>query len=224
MHGITRCPQCQTAFKVDHKQLAKASGKVRCGVCKHPFIAADFWVVAEPDESELSFESAPIVLSKQHRRPWQTIMAATILLVGMLIGAAQWLHHFPASANTYPPMERLRQNVYRWLGQKAPAAIDWSALSLEHYVGQMSAQQEAVLRIQGLLVNRSANAQPAPDLKLTLWLANGETHAVAVPASRIVRKSEHLAAQRQSEFYFDIDKPSQVVERIALELCCQQKN
>lgn len=110
------------------------------------------------------------------------------------------------------------------LGQQPPMAIDWSALSLDHYVAQMSAQQKNVLRIQGLLVNHSANPQPAPDLKLTLWLGNGETHTILVPASRIARNSERLAPQRQSQFYFEIDKPSQSVQRIDLELCCQQKN
>lgn len=27
MHGITRCPSCDTAFNVAHKQLARAKGK-----------------------------------------------------------------------------------------------------------------------------------------------------------------------------------------------------
>ncbi|MGX5175219.1 DUF3426 domain-containing protein [Aliikangiella sp. IMCC44653] len=37
----TRCPQCQTAFKVTEQMLAMAHGKVRCGACLEVFLATD---------------------------------------------------------------------------------------------------------------------------------------------------------------------------------------
>lgn len=37
----TRCPQCDTAFKVSDKMLAMAHGKVRCGACLEVFLATD---------------------------------------------------------------------------------------------------------------------------------------------------------------------------------------
>lgn len=33
----TRCPHCQTAFRVTQAQLALRAGQVRCGVCRHSF-------------------------------------------------------------------------------------------------------------------------------------------------------------------------------------------
>lgn len=37
----TRCPQCETAFKVTEKMLSMAHGKVRCGACLEVFMATE---------------------------------------------------------------------------------------------------------------------------------------------------------------------------------------
>ncbi|HSG61346.1 MAG TPA: DUF3426 domain-containing protein [Pseudomonadales bacterium] len=224
MHGITRCPQCHTAFNVAHKQLAKASGKVRCGICKHAFVAANFWVVAEFDDAELAFERPPISFHKAPRRIWPMLFSSAIILSGCLAATAQWLHHYPASINAYPAIEQVRQQTYLWMGWQAPPAIDWPALTIGHYVAQSLPDDANTLRIQGLLVNHSHTPQKAPDLLLTLWLANGDKHSARIPAKHIVRKADRLAPQRQSQFYFDIDRPTEDVARVTLELCCQQKN
>ena len=223
MHGITRCPSCDTAFNVAHKQLARAKGRVRCGVCKHTFSAADYWVVAELDEAELDFERPAIDL--QHRKPsvWRGIVAAAALSLGAIAGLAQWFHHHPADIQAWPKLEPLRQWSYQQLGMRAPLAIDWPALSLGHYVAQPSSENSELLRIQGLLINQSQYPQPVPDLTLTLWLQSGEQLSQRIPAQRIIRKADRLAARRQSQFYVDIEQRSEDIERFSLALCCQQK-
>lgn len=223
MHGITRCPSCDTAFNVAHKQLARAKGKVRCGVCKHTFSAADYWVVAELDEAELDFERPALDL--RHRKPavWPRFLAGMVLMLGAIAGLAQWFHHHPADIQAWPRLEPLRQWTYQQLGLSAPVAIDWSALSLGHYVAQPSSENSEALRIKGLLINQSQHPQPAPDLMLTLWLNSGEQLSVRIPAKRIVRKADKLAAERQSQFYVDIDQRSEDIQRFSLALCCQQK-
>jgi predicted Zn finger-like uncharacterized protein len=45
---ITRCPLCQTAFRVTAAQLDAAAGLVRCGACNHVFEAGRQLVAAEP--------------------------------------------------------------------------------------------------------------------------------------------------------------------------------
>ncbi len=45
---ITRCPLCQTAFRVTAAQLGVAAGLVRCGACDHVFEAERQQVSAEP--------------------------------------------------------------------------------------------------------------------------------------------------------------------------------
>lgn len=44
---VTRCPQCQTSFKVTEEHLKIANGAVRCGSCLHVFQARLHWVNPE---------------------------------------------------------------------------------------------------------------------------------------------------------------------------------
>ncbi len=223
MHGITRCPSCQTAFNIAHKQLASAKGKVRCGVCKHTFSAADYWVVAEFDDAELDFERPAIEL-KQRKTPGSRGLAFGLsLIVSTMAAISFWFHLHPSDIQAWPKLEPLRQWTYQQLGLSAPLAIDWSTLTLGHYVAQPLSENSETLRIQGILVNQSQYPQPAPDVELTLWLTSGEQISEHIPAQRIVRKADKLAAQRQSQFYIDIDRRSEDIKRFTLALCCQQK-
>lgn len=43
----TRCPHCQTSFRVTESQLATARGLVRCGACLEVFNAAEHWLESE---------------------------------------------------------------------------------------------------------------------------------------------------------------------------------
>ena len=45
---ITRCPHCQTTFRIRLEQLAKAKGAVRCGSCLQVFKAGDHLVSISP--------------------------------------------------------------------------------------------------------------------------------------------------------------------------------
>lgn len=48
---ITRCPHCQTTFRIRSEQLAAAKGAVRCGSCLQVFRAADNLVSDKPKTS-----------------------------------------------------------------------------------------------------------------------------------------------------------------------------
>jgi len=41
---VTKCPQCETTFRVTDAQLQVAKGKVRCGSCLHVFKADEHWL------------------------------------------------------------------------------------------------------------------------------------------------------------------------------------
>ncbi|RRJ82294.1 DUF3426 domain-containing protein [Aestuariirhabdus litorea] len=47
---VTRCPQCQTAFRLTRAQLQAANGSVRCGSCLHVFKATNH-IVGQPDSA-----------------------------------------------------------------------------------------------------------------------------------------------------------------------------
>lgn len=54
---VTRCPQCQTSFKVTEEHLKIANGAVRCGSCLHVFQARQHWV--NPDQPAPAAPATP---------------------------------------------------------------------------------------------------------------------------------------------------------------------
>ncbi|WP_148714826.1 DUF3426 domain-containing protein [Chitinolyticbacter meiyuanensis] len=63
MNHVTRCPNCQTAFKVSESQLAAHGGKVRCGKCSFVFNARacleETLAEPEPVPQQVAVEPAP---------------------------------------------------------------------------------------------------------------------------------------------------------------------
>jgi predicted Zn finger-like uncharacterized protein len=57
----TRCPHCETVFRVSEEQLALAEGRVRCGECDHIFNARDTLleegVTHHPDATGIQIDS-----------------------------------------------------------------------------------------------------------------------------------------------------------------------
>jgi predicted Zn finger-like uncharacterized protein len=47
---LTRCPSCQTVFRLSQEQLNARQGKVRCGHCFNPFNALDYLVAPQDEE------------------------------------------------------------------------------------------------------------------------------------------------------------------------------
>jgi predicted Zn finger-like uncharacterized protein len=71
---LTRCPACETHFRVTAEQLKARSGRVRCGECQHVFNALDSLIeepmlVATPPASGLALQSAAPVLSDAEAVP-----------------------------------------------------------------------------------------------------------------------------------------------------------
>ena len=55
----TRCPHCQTAFRVTAEQLAAAKGAVRCGSCLQVFNATEYLLETTPRKSRNRPEEQP---------------------------------------------------------------------------------------------------------------------------------------------------------------------
>jgi predicted Zn finger-like uncharacterized protein len=67
--NITRCPHCQTTFRIRLEQLAAAKGAVRCGSCLQVFKAADH-IVSGAKVSEVATKS-PVSASPAQEPPVQ---------------------------------------------------------------------------------------------------------------------------------------------------------
>ena len=76
---ITRCPHCQTTFRIRLEQLAKAKGAVRCGSCLQVFKAGDHFVsdqavakTAAKPAPKAAIKPAPKPAVKSQTTPKQT--------------------------------------------------------------------------------------------------------------------------------------------------------
>lgn len=67
---LTRCPHCQTLFRVTEKQLGAARGKVRCGQCREVFNAVEN-VEAEPETQTEQQDPEPAAAEQPASEPEQ---------------------------------------------------------------------------------------------------------------------------------------------------------
>jgi predicted Zn finger-like uncharacterized protein len=72
---ITRCPHCQTTFRIRLEQLAKAKGAVRCGSCLQVFKAGDHLVSNNPNLSEPAVSAKSQATAKPTIKPAATVKA-----------------------------------------------------------------------------------------------------------------------------------------------------
>ena len=80
---LTRCPACQTAFRLGPEQLHARRGEVRCGHCFHPFNALDHEIVQRgqsrqtpPTPSASTAPPAPASPSPSARAPDPSLQPA----------------------------------------------------------------------------------------------------------------------------------------------------
>lgn len=64
---LTRCPACDTAFRVSAEQLKAKQGKVRCGQCRHVFDALASLLDEESPATEGQIELLPAAPAEAHR-------------------------------------------------------------------------------------------------------------------------------------------------------------
>ncbi len=167
MRLITRCPQCETTFRVIPDQLKLADGWVRCGRCTRVFEADQHLYalpVATPQIPETSEPmvppSAAPALKKSRGLPlWLWIVLGTVLILGV---AGQWL--FQARHVVAAQLPELRpplQAVCQWLDCEVSWPLDLEAMAL---------------------VSSSFEQREPGHYRLTLQWRNTQTYPVATPS------------------------------------------
>lgn len=66
---LTRCPQCQTAFRVTAEQLAVRNGRVRCGKCQHAFDAPSASIDLPVASATITPPATPAAPAQPERPP-----------------------------------------------------------------------------------------------------------------------------------------------------------
>lgn len=63
--NITRCPHCQTTFRVRDEHLSIANGMVRCGSCLQVFQARDYFISTPSDSTPAPVPTLAVTLVKE---------------------------------------------------------------------------------------------------------------------------------------------------------------
>jgi predicted Zn finger-like uncharacterized protein len=106
MAQATRCPHCQTAFKVVRDQLLLREGWVRCGHCGEPFNALDHLIdLSPPDARSEPSQPAPAPPEQAHAET-QMQTSTVPVIVGL-----RW-DHIPADQPAYQGFLPLTAQAY----------------------------------------------------------------------------------------------------------------
>ena len=175
---IVTCPTCSTRYLVETQKLSAQGRMVRCGSCSHT------WYQAPPEDTppQVEFtgpepESQPGVVERgglpaipRKRRRWGGAVAALLVLLLLLAGAG-WgaiflrdrvMAAFPQSAR-----------IYSRLGLAASTPEFGPGLELREVTPRrVTTNGQAVLMIDGQIVNLSSASRRVPTLKATLRDAN----------------------------------------------------
>lgn len=102
---VTRCPHCQTAFRVRPEQLAQAQGWLRCGQCLEPFDSTGLVVPWVPDTQETARVDVRDLLQTQDRG--ESPMPSSAVADGgdALLAFEQALATFPGRPDAAAPDE-----------------------------------------------------------------------------------------------------------------------
>lgn len=229
---FTRCPGCQTAFRLRAAQLARAQGRVRCGQCGQAFNAlqsladtpAGLPAVAAPmPEDKLvpgtgaarAGEPAPALHDlpdwdepARPRRRWLWWLLAVVLLLLVLVQTA-WFQRdrlytrFPQLLPLAEQLcERLECEVYRLRHM-----LDFELINRD--VRMHPAYEDALL-VNATFANRAAQRQPYPQLQLALYDTDGR-----VIAYRAFKPADYLDASLPTGHGMAPDEPLHVVLEVS---------
>lgn len=222
---LTRCPQCETVFRLRPEQLEPAGGLVRCGNCRKVFDAAAALIV-EPDAPGGSDASGPYTGTPPASGPgaasatgpgpdedvWQApatrsaslaplgwAAGTLVLLLALLL---QYAHFRPEALNAYPEFRPLLVRLCATTGCTVPPLRAPDRIRLQARDVRTDPGQPGRLLANAILVNEAGYSQPYPELELTLTTTEG-----AVKGMRIFTPAEYLPDVRDVKRLMPPDIP-----------------
>lgn len=212
MSLATRCPHCNTLFKVSLGQLQLHEGEVRCGQCQKVFSGVDHLTSADSDawESLKMAESdarAPEPSSSAHRTdsqspsflgqkpkkaklnlpPWSSAPKSSrhaIIGLALLLGSqVLWWQKDSIVSQIFPISQQIANSSFNTQWLFAQLASQ----SIEVQGSGLSRNSEQQLQLDITLTNKSRLPSQWPQLKVDLTDTQG-----LVLASRLLRPSDYL--------------------------------
>jgi predicted Zn finger-like uncharacterized protein len=190
MH-ITRCPQCETAFKVSPQQLGLAKGWVRCGRCSHVFEAA------------LYFEMPPDMPVSPLMWPMGAGALILALLVQFVLVQRNWLASEEPALR--PMFSALCACEVTWPREPEAVLIESSSFT-ENPLGGYTVQ----LRLK----NTQHHPVAMPALELSLTDLQDQVLVRRVFTAQELSSKDHVPALRAVRLTLNFDLDDKVSKRI----------
>tara|TARA_B110000879_G_scaffold112947_1_gene150765 strand:+ start:2919 stop:3731 length:813 start_codon:yes stop_codon:yes gene_type:complete len=217
---VTRCPTCETAFRVTPEQLETANGMVRCGKCIGVFNAPEHQVITATEPSAEINSRLPDLLSDQSldvegktplprltalihnefsepqtiRKPSNTLRTVisrlAVVAVGALVLAGQYIYFFSADLSRN---ENYRQPLITscyYLGCKVAPYSDLDQLTINTFIIQSHPTQTGAVIVDMLIENKAPFRQPYPRIKVRFDDLQGQ-----LVAQRIFSAEEYISQQ-----------------------------
>lgn len=182
----TRCPSCQTVFRLSEAEVSLASGTVQCSVCQHLFDALENQepekkqqetmhtnTLAGPDYNLIVDDSSASLMQPHlYVRPrftwWNTLIWVLLILTALVtvLGQLIWFNSKELARQTdYKPyIEPLCQHF----GCQLPSKIDLNRIELLSGDVRSHPTYKNALLITATFINRAQFDQPYPNVALTL--------------------------------------------------------
>lgn len=212
---FTRCPECNTTFRVTAAQLKAASGKVRCSNCNTVFNSLET-LEDDPDDGSMAAPAQkpakkPKPAKKKVTRPGVKKRSTTatllyllmipVLAVGLVVQYA--FFQGPQLIAYYPQTKPYVEQLCSYLPCQTPAKRDVSLIQTVERDMRIHPDMYKAIYLSAIIVNKASFTQPYPGLVLSILDRDGH-----VVARRTFKPAQYLAdAKADIEAGMTPDKP-----------------
>ena len=226
---VTRCPQCDTAFRAQQSQLTARGGMVRCGKCAALFdgvahLVEESAAAAKPEHrpalrpaprpaAAQDGEPLPEFLEEEAPRARYAVVWALAALLAFAALVGQLAHYYRTEIATLMPQTRpFLAEGCRLLGCELRLPRRPDLLSIESSDLQADNRRDSLIVLNAVIRNRAPFAQEHPALELTLTDAADKTLV-----RRVLQPSEYMLAAAREPLAQGIDAGSEAVVRVHLD-------
>jgi predicted Zn finger-like uncharacterized protein len=215
---VTRCPTCQTAFRVTSEQLETANAMVRCGKCIGVFNALEHQFISSTQPAAETESSQPELFSSQeylqefeeelprltaliHNEfgeqqlsspPSNTFRSLlgrlAVVALGALVLAGQYIYFFSAELSRNEAYRQTLIDSCYYLGCKIDPYSDINKLTINTFVIQTHPAQPGAVIVDMLIENKAQFRQPYPNIKVRFDNLQGQ-----LIAQRIFSPAEYIS-------------------------------
>jgi predicted Zn finger-like uncharacterized protein len=208
----TRCPKCESVYRVNASLLAHARGLVQCGGCNRSFSSLSFlfdeWPTGKAQGPAKGADAAPPLLSKVSKKPppkddgiaesklafekaskrnHQSWVTAAVVLLSLTLANAGWTFREPIKQNT---------PLGAWLNQSDESQTvddglfkDTKQIQLVSRDMHTHPTRTGILVLSLTFVNLAQNVQAYPEMEITLLDATNQQ-----VAKRLFLPTDYLRA------------------------------